>query len=274
MGMTDVVLSIKQAVNSEYGKNQIGAYYAPFAVFADYNFLKTLPLEEFNCGIAEFIKNLVAIEPGRIGQAREILNGAVCYSPEQFRYILDVSVEAKCKVMANDLYEEKDGFVLEYGHGIAHALEHISQGEVRHGEAVAFGMLVAAEASRSLGYLSDSEVEVHYDLIIRSGLFEQIAYISRYDVLGKVFEVLKHDSKRGYIADKAGYVPSVILETLGTPLQTNGFCLHHVPRSEVRNALETVLGRLRSVRVERSPTGPCGEEPKPVRVERSPTVGS
>lgn len=139
MAATDSVLSLKQAVNTKFGKNLLGMFYKPEMIFTDYTCFDSLSKRDYNAGLVELIKNLVSIIPEYIDEVYGILNDRVEYTFEEFNLFLELSVKAKCGILINDMYEKKDGLVFEYGHTVGHAVEFLSRGEIRHGEGVAFG---------------------------------------------------------------------------------------------------------------------------------------
>ncbi|ARU60395.1 hypothetical protein CBW65_04420 [Tumebacillus avium] len=205
MAASDSVLSLKQAVNMNRGKNLMGQFYEPLFVYSEIKYLKSLPIRDIQSGLCELVKNLLAIKPDQIGRFIKILREDNVYTTEQYEEFIDFCIEAKTSVMCNDPYERHEGLALEYGHTIGHALELACKGEYRHGECVAFGMSSAAKISQRLGLLTQEEVDVHIELLERIGvrinpdpeLFETIKYY------------IKNDNKKGYRSshpDKSGFV--------------------------------------------------------------------
>lgn len=211
MAASDSVLSLKQAVNLEHGKNLVGMYYAPYLVYVNLSFLKALPVRDIQGGLCELVKNLVAIKPDSIPEFKSILSKSNQYDDSEWERIIDFCIEAKMSVMRNDAYEKNTGLVLEYGHTIGHALELAANGTFNHGECVSFGMLCAADISRQLGCLSAEEIQVHRDLL---KLIDVEAY-PRPEHVPVIKSYIEKDNKRGYRSTKQGHVGMILLDTLG-----------------------------------------------------------
>ncbi len=215
---TDSILSIKQAVNTQYGKNLAGVYYRPDSVLISNDFFKSLPKREYNAGLAETVKNLLAIIPEEIPTFKEKIK-KLTYRAEDLRYIFDISFLAKQKVLLNDKFEKQSGIVLEYGHTIGHAIEVVTEGKVRHGEAIAFGMLVAAEISNEFGFLSDDELQIHYELLSMINVYEKL-YLLKECYADKIIDIMRYDNKRTKIDNNK--ISIVVLKRLGE-CYSNGY---------------------------------------------------
>jgi 3-dehydroquinate synthetase len=211
MAASDSVLSLKQAVNLEQGKNLIGMYYAPYLVYINLSFLTALPVRDIKGGLCEVIKNLVAIKPDRISEFQNILKRDNHYDNFEWERIIDFCIEAKMSVMRDDAYEKNTGLVLEYGHTIGHALELAANGNFNHGECISFGMLCAAEISRQLGSLSFGDVQIHRDLL----KMIDVAVYPRLEHVPVIKSYIEKDNKRGYRNIKPGHVGMILLDSLG-----------------------------------------------------------
>ena len=242
----DSVISIKQAVNSSCGKNHIGVYHAPEAVYADVRMLQTLSDAELRSGFCEMLKNCLAIRPELIQDLRQLLASGDMASPEALLWLLRESLLAKLTVAGDDIKEQGPGLILEYGHTVGHAVElgvlrMAGTSRLSHGEAVAFGMVAAARVSAALGYLDASIVELHEDLVAALG-----APICMPQGLlsADLMELVAADSKRGYLDLAQGEAAMVLLRDAGVPAGSDKFPLVPVPM----NVLGDVLTGL-SVRV-------------------------
>jgi len=127
----------KTAVNLPEGKNLVGAFHSPLAVFCDTRVFKTLPKEVFADGMAEVIKH------GMIGDAR-ILLGIGSLPLEE---IVRMNVVAKARIVGRDEYDTAGRMLLNFGHTVGHAVEALSGYGVSHGRAVAIGMSVITRAA-------------------------------------------------------------------------------------------------------------------------------
>lgn len=226
LAASDSVLSLKQAINSMYGKNLIGTFYPPEMVLFDLKYLKSLPKQEIKAGLAETIKNALAISPEFIPKLEKILNLNANYSQKDFLALTEFCIKAKSKVLENDPYEKKSGLILEYGHTVGHALEFASFGKFHHGQSVSVGMIIAAEISNQMGFLDKRFVEIHYELLKQAGCPTVIP--KKYSTQS-ITDTIKFDNKRGYLKEIPDKVFMVLLTDLGKPRIENGQLLTPVP---------------------------------------------
>jgi 3-dehydroquinate synthetase len=226
LGMSDSVLSLKQAVNSKIGKNHVGTFHTPELVWSNVDFLERLPVVERKAALCEVIKNVLAIRPADYAEVAALLNPNVDLTPEQYVRVIELAIEQKSQVMANDPYEKGDALVLEYGHTIGHALEATMRGRLTHGIAIGIGMVVEAEIGRRLGVTDDQILDAHLDLLGRLDAPTLIPLSADRDELTVR---VHHDNKRGYLEPISGARDMVLLEGLGRPARTDGRPLMRVP---------------------------------------------
>ncbi len=171
LSQVDSSVGGKTAVNHPLGKNMIGAFYQPRHVHIDVATLKTLPAREFAAGMAEVIKYGVIRD-------REFFVWLTNHRTELLELRSDALIQAvkrSCQIKADVVeVDEKEGSlraILNFGHTFGHAVETLSgYGVYSHGEAVAIGMVVAAELSRLLGYGSEEDVRQIRSLLEGFGL--------------------------------------------------------------------------------------------------------
>ena len=178
-GMVDASVGGKTGINSDYGKNLIGAFHSPIAVVIDTEFLKTLSDRDFAAGMAEVIKC------GFIADTA-ILDLAVLHTVDSLRKNLPVvselvqrAVTVKAHVVSADFKENFAREVLNYGHTLGHAIEIYSKYQLRHGEAVSIGLVYAAELAAMRGLITESELMLHRSVLLSYGLpitFERQAW--------------------------------------------------------------------------------------------------
>jgi len=236
---TDSVLSLKQAINSNKGKNMIGSFYAPKAIFTDYNFFISLPLRDISAGVVELVKNVLTIIPEDI-ETFNSLTKEDWYSSNYINKVIELSIKAKNLVLKNDKFENHDGLKLEYGHTTGHAVELLSKGKVNHGEGVAFGMLVAATISRELGNINDEMVQLHYELLNNIKSIERLAIIKDYSE-DAILDFISHDNKKGYLRNKGNYYSYVLLKNLGECVKTGDYYLQQVKINMIKEAISKVF---------------------------------
>lgn len=231
----DSVISLKQAINSSAGKNVIGCYHPPAAVFTDMRVLQTLSDRDLRSGYCEAAKNCLAITPDALAQLRPILARQDLRKPASLEWLLDHSLQAKLAVMRDDPTEKHAGLVLEYGHTVGHAIEVAEMtgqqlGAVSHGEAVAIGMVVAARVANDMGLCDPGTVSAHHE-------FCDLLDV-RLDLLGRIApadirHILLGDNKRGHLRLQPNELAMVLLDGLGAPHGPATCPLTPVPVDEV-----------------------------------------
>ena len=160
LGQIDAAIGGKTGVNLPQGKNLVGAYWQPRAVLCDLETLETLPEREWRCGLGELAK-YHWLGGGRLDELPLEQRVAAC-------------VEIKAQVVAADEREGGLRALLNYGHTLAHALEIAGDHQLRHGEAVAVGLVFAAELANLLGRIDRAAVDEHRRVVSGYGLPDRI----------------------------------------------------------------------------------------------------
>ncbi len=168
LSQVDASVGGKTGVNNRYGKNLIGSFYQPEAVYIDTHFLDTLPSREYAAGIAEVIKMAVMFDAAFFDYLeRNDLYG----DKKTVMEMIARSVTLKADVVNQDEKESGIRAVLNYGHTFAHVIENeAGYGKYLHGEAVSIGMVMANELAIRLGLLERKEAERIKALLKRNGL--------------------------------------------------------------------------------------------------------
>ena len=165
LGMVDAAVGGKTGINTAAGKNLVGAFHPPAAVLADTDVLAGLPEPEFRSGLAEVVKC------GFIADARIL---ALLESDPTGRRdteeLIERAVQVKADAVGEDLYDTGRREFLNYGHTLGHAIERVEDFGWRHGEAVAVGLVFAAELAGRAGLLTRAEVDRHRTLVDAMGL--------------------------------------------------------------------------------------------------------
>lgn len=169
-GMVDAAVGGKTGLNTSFGKNLVGAFHSPIEVLVDTSWLETLSDRDFAAGLAEVVKC------GFIAD-REILSllsgkdlSEVRIAKRLTEELIIRSIEIKARVVSEDFQEGFAREVLNYGHTMGHAIELHSKYALRHGEAVAIGLVFIAELAHIRGLLSDEILSLHRSLLTRLGL--------------------------------------------------------------------------------------------------------
>lgn len=155
LGMVDSSIGGKTGINHTTGKNLIGAFYQPDAVFSDIVFLETLEQKEWITGMAEIIK-YAAIRNPDMFEELETLTNQPLVPQERWAAIVEQSARIKTDIVQEDTLEAGKRAYLNFGHTFGHALEKVSgYGQISHGEAVFVGMIAATYFSKQLGHPVD-----------------------------------------------------------------------------------------------------------------------
>ncbi|MCS4277103.1 3-dehydroquinate synthase [Mycetocola lacteus] len=208
LAMVDAAVGGKTGINTNEGKNLVGVFHAPSAVFADLSVLDTLPRNEILTGFAEIVKAGFIYYP----EILDIIEAdvAVATNPEtdEFRRVIELSIDMKARVVGEDFREAGLREILNYGHTLGHAIEHAERYQWRHGAAVAVGMVFAAELSRLAGRLSDEAVD--RTRAILDSLDLPTSYpVGRWNTL---LATMQRDKKV-----RAGMLRFIVLDDIGKP---------------------------------------------------------
>ena len=158
LSQVDSSVGGKTGINHPLGKNMIGAFYQPQCVIADIETLKTLPQREFSAGMAEVIKYGLIRDELFFDWVEKNIEGLMKLNPSLLIEAIQRSCQNKADVVEMDEYESAVRATLNLGHTFGHAIENaVGYGVWLHGEAVASGVVMAANLSKLMGWLKDSE---------------------------------------------------------------------------------------------------------------------
>ena len=243
LAATDSILSCKQGVNGEPAldmliKNLVGTFKAQEFALVYLSFWQSLAPDEIRSGLCELVKNVLAIHPHRYEEVAALLNPQARYSLEEFAQVFTWCFEAKQAVMRQDAHEQGSALVLEAGHTVGHALESLLG--MKHGLAVALGLLVEAHISHARGWLSDQEVRQHFSLLGHNRVPTTLPQAMDMNAL---MRIIRDDNKIGYLPRREDHHVMVLLRHLGQPVEERpGLPLTYVSEKELRIA----LGNLRA----------------------------
>lgn len=171
LAQVDSSVGGKTAVNHARGKNMIGAFHQPVAVIADVATLGTLPDRELRAGIAEVIKHGFALDAALVAWLEGNMGRLLARDAAALTHVVRRSCELKAQVVAADERESGARALLNFGHTFGHAIEvGAGYGVWLHGEAVAAGMVIAAELSVRAGLLPAADAERLRRLLRVAGL--------------------------------------------------------------------------------------------------------
>jgi len=166
LAMVDASLGGKTGFDLPEGKNLVGAFHPPKLVLADPQLLTTLPEAEFISGLAEAVKHGVIADPELFAMCAQ----GPEWVKEHLEEIVKRAMAVKVKFIEEDPYEEERRAVLNLGHTVGHAVELVSGFRVRHGEAVAIGMIVEARYAARVGLARAGLVEAMTEALSALGL--------------------------------------------------------------------------------------------------------
>lgn len=192
LAQVDASVGGKVGVNHPLGKNLIGAFYQPNAVVIDPTVLGSLPRREFRAGLYEVIKYGMTSSAALFDRILAERRAIFARAPETLASVIAESCRIKAAVVCADEREAGPRRILNFGHTAGHALEAVTKfRRFRHGEAVAYGMLVAADLAKGRGALADRDRQALADLIASLGPLPPVADIPAAEIL----EAIQRDKK-------------------------------------------------------------------------------
>lgn len=246
LAMIDSSVGGKTAVNTSFGKNLVGSFYQPAGVLIDAGVLATLERRELTAGFCEAVKQGAVAGRKLFDSTASFLerypvaNFESCFSDENFFPALEDLVRAqvtfKAGIVRQDETEDvtrsdpRSRKILNFGHTLAHALEKVTNYRYfKHGEAVGYGILFAAELSKRLDFLGKNELNSLNDVVHRAGKLPDISNIEAKDV----FEAFKFDKK-----STGKTLQWILLKDIGEPAIVPDSEISH---SAKKKALDTIL---------------------------------
>jgi 3-dehydroquinate synthase len=215
LAMVDSSVGGKTGVNHPLGKNMIGAFHQPKKVLMDMDVLKTLPKEEFLAGMAEVIKYGIIWDEMFFEYLDRNRAKILTLDPEALAYIIRRSCEIKAEVVSKDEHESGIRILLNFGHTVGHAIETEEHYSMRHGYAVAIGMVYAARLAFRMGLCADSVPARVKKLIASYGLPTDLSALSRKPAVADLLDTMQVDKKA-----EGGKVKFVLLKNMGEAVVT------------------------------------------------------
>ena len=170
LSQVDSSVGGKTAINSKLGKNLIGTFYQPSAVFIDPNTLSSLPRKELLAGYAEVVKYSLINDRIFFNWLNKNTKDNLSLVPKNILKVISTCVKKKAEIVKLDEKEKKTRMLLNLGHTFAHALENELNYKIRHGEAVSVGLLMAMKLSCNLGYAKEKDFNMLENHLKRSKL--------------------------------------------------------------------------------------------------------
>jgi len=230
LAMVDASVGGKVGVNTPQGKNLIGAFHQPRLVVIDVDTLGTLPQRELRCGLAECVKHAVIRDPALFAWIEEKLDAILAIDPPTLIELVERNVAIKAAVVTEDEREAGVRAHLNFGHTFAHAIEKTTAyGRIRHGEAVALGMVAATGLATDRGWCERGLLQRLVKLLERVGL---PVFDKKLPPTRKLMEAMTLDKK---VAD--GAIRLILPRTLGEVAIND-----QVPADAIRAAWDALRG--------------------------------
>lgn len=227
LSQVDSSVGGKTAVNHPLGKNMIGAFQQPQVVLTDMSQLNTLPERELSAGLAEVIKYALLGDVEFLEWLETHMEALVARDPAVLAEAVYRSCAHKARIVANDEKEQGERALLNLGHTFGHAIEsYLGYGEWLHGEAVATGMVMAADLSQRMGWISAEDVERTKNIISRANLPIVCPQIP----LDQFLAYMAHDKKV-----LNGQLRLVLMKQLGQAIITKEFDLELMKQAILAN---------------------------------------
>ncbi len=215
LSQVDSSVGGKTGINHPQGKNMIGAFWQPQMVLADMSTLKTLPARELSAGLAEVIKYALIMDAAFLTWLEHNLPAMMALDLAVLGEAVNRCCQYKADIVAQDERESGVRALLNFGHTFGHVIEtHEGYGNWLHGEAVAAGMVQAAELSQKLGWLTSNDVARIKRVLLLANLPITPPAIDVQTALG----LMGHDKKV-----KHGQIRLILLKSLGEAVLTNDF---------------------------------------------------
>jgi 3-dehydroquinate synthase len=233
LAMADTSIGGKAGINLPQGKNLIGAFKQPKAVIADVATLQSLSPREFASGMAEVIKQSLIGDPDLFAKTENgtwlRTAGELQPAMAELPTLVAQAIQVKINIIQEDPFDRGRRAVLNLGHTFAHAIEIVTEHAVRHGEAVAMGLVAAANLSAHLGHCS-AELQNRIEAALES---TALPIRIPADVNPqRLLKVMASDKKK-----KAGRLRFVMLRDIGDVFVTNA-----VTKTDVLNTLKDLTG--------------------------------
>ncbi len=213
LGMVDASIGGKTGINTNEGKNLVGAFHAPAGVVVDLDTLQGLSQMEILAGFGEVVKCGFIGEPEILDIIERDVDVATNSASDEFRRMVELSIGLKARVVGQDFKENGLREILNYGHTLGHAVEYAERFQWRHGAAVAIGMVYAAELARLTGRLPDAVVDRHRSIL--TSLQLPVSYpAGRWQTL---LSVMKRDKKA-----RGSLLRFIVLDDVAKPTVLTG----------------------------------------------------
>ncbi|QQS41211.1 MAG: 3-dehydroquinate synthase [Acidobacteriota bacterium] len=239
LAMIDASIGGKTGVNTKFGKNLTGTFHQPSGVLIDVATLQTLGPRDFRAGLYEAVKQAAISGEELFENVRAFLSGnSDGARKEELAELVFRQVSFKASIVEEDALESAERSdarsrkILNFGHTAAHALEKVTEySYFTHGEAVGYGIIVAADISKRLEICPSDSIDLLNDVVRSVGVLPDASNISITDVLGAI----EHDKKAS-----GNSVQWILLEDIGRPVIYSG---SEIPPNVIKESIERAISR-------------------------------
>lgn len=230
LAMVDAAIGGKTGINTAQGKNLLGTFTNPHAIFMDVNLLVTLPYTEYIFAFSEIIKHALICDANYFNLLEDNIDLIREKDLTFLMKIIQRSCEIKSLVVLEDHKEKSKREILNFGHTIAHALEIVSNYTMQHGQAVALGIIIEAHIAKQMQLLAEDDFKRIYALISNLQIPLKFKYKLDKDEIIKAMDV---DKKR-----KNGKNRFILLSKIGDVLVDKNIYSHYVELKVLKKALD------------------------------------
>ena len=212
LAQVDSSIGGKTGINSNYGKNLIGAFYQPKLVISDTSFINSLPKKEIVCGYAEILKHSIIKDKKFFNWLEKNSKSVLAKNSRELTYAIKKSCEIKKYFVTKDLNEKGVRMILNFGHTFGHAIEVKNKysKKITHGEAVLSGMILATRLSVLKKTCSSKTLAKIQDIYLKNNLDYTYKKYSNYNSVTNLISYLKNDKKNN--DDKINFI---LLKNIG-----------------------------------------------------------
>ena len=229
LSAVDSSIGGKTGIDTAQGKNLIGAFWQPKAVFVDLNCPRSLPQKQLIAGLIEAVKMFATFDAESFALVEKNLPKILKRDRQILEQVIHRAVKIKAGVISRDERENGERMVLNFGHTIGHALERLSGYKLLHGEAVAAGMVAEARIAMRLGIFPRNQFN-RLDAFI--GQLVDVQSILRRFSANRIIDALKADKKA-----KAGHPRFILISKIGKVYVKQHDFVHLVDNRMVRKSL-------------------------------------
>lgn len=207
LAMVDAAVGGKTGVDTEHGKNLVGAMHHPITVIVDPELLSTLPERTYRAGLAECVKHAAILDAAHGAWLHANAAAIAHRDPDTLTQLVERNIQLKAAVVQDDEFESGRRATLNAGHTVAHALEIASDFTISHGEAVAIGLVTETRYAERVGRCATGTSELLVSVLRALGLPTTVPPTMNTD---RVMRALHHDKK-----NRAGLVRAALLSEFG-----------------------------------------------------------